>query len=295
MLRQWKDKLKARFPFLSRLRRFLQVRWFYLRMRLDGNRYARTVAEALPVEVFSAGTLLLNENSGHDMVYQRNKVDNLKLAAATVNGVVIRPGETFSFWQLVRHADDREPYKEGLCLVNGEIVPVKGGGLCQLSNLLFWLFLHTPLTIQERHPHAVESFPLPPSDIPDGTDATVNEGWLDLKVRNDTPDAYQVVLWFDAEHLNGAVRAGREADIRYEITARNLAYVRENGRIYQTLDLYRQSFDRQTGEPLSDTRLYHNRCRIGYDLPPGTPVQDSDPDTPSSNRKAETVHGTTIS
>lgn len=92
MLRQLKDKLKAWFPFLAPLRRFLQVKWFYLRMRLDGNRYARGTAAPLPEEVFSAGTLLLNENSGHDMAYQRNKVDNLKLAAATVDGIVIRPG-----------------------------------------------------------------------------------------------------------------------------------------------------------------------------------------------------------
>ena len=224
MLRQLKNKLKTWFPFLSSLRRFLQVKWFYLRMRLDGNRYARQTAEPLPAEVFTAGTLLLNENSGHDMIYQRNKVDNLKLAAATVDGIVIRPGEVFSFWQLVRHADDKEPYKEGLCLVNGEIVPVEGGGLCQLSNLLFWLFLHTPLTILERHAHAVESFPLPPSDIPDGTDATVNEGWLDLKVRNDTPATYQIVLWFDDDNLNGAVRADREEAVRYEIVGRDLRH-----------------------------------------------------------------------
>ena len=277
-----KDKLKAWFPFLAPLRRFLQVKWFYLRMRLDGNRYARGTAAPLPEEVFSAGTLLLNENSGHDMAYQRNKVDNLKLAAATVDGIVIRPGETFSFWQLVRHAD-----KEGLCLINGEIVPVEGGGLCQLSNLLFWLFLHTPLTIVERHAHAVESFPLPPSDIPDGTDATVNEGWLDLKVRNDTPATYQIVLWFDDDNLNGAVRADREEGTRYEIVGEHLVYTRENGKLYQSCDIRRQGYDPRTGEMVSDALLYHNRCRIGYDLPPGIPVEDLDTDNTASDRKAD--------
>ena len=288
MLRQLKDKLKAWFPFLAPLRRFLQVKWFYLRMRLDGNRYARGTAAPLPEEVFSAGTLLLNENSGHDMAYQRNKVDNLRLAAATVDGIVIRPGETFSFWQLVRHADDKEPYKEGLCLINGEIVPVEGGGLCQLSNLLFWLFLHTPLTIVERHAHAVESFPLPPSDIPDGTDATVNEGWLDLKVRNDTPATYQIVLWFDDDNLNGAVRADREEGTRYEIVGEHLVYTRENGKLYQSCDIRRQGYDLRTGEMVSDTLLYHNRCQIGYDLPPGIPVEDLDTDNTASDRKADT-------
>lgn len=77
---------------------------------------------------------------------------------------MIAPGETFSFWLAVRYADRHTPYKEGLAMVNGELVPQKGGGLCQLSNLLFWLFLNSPLTLVERHGHAVKDFPEPPSD-----------------------------------------------------------------------------------------------------------------------------------
>ena len=46
--------------------------------------------------------------------------------------------------------------------------------------------LHTPLTLTERHGHQVKDFPEPPSDAPLGVDATVAEGWLDLRVRNDT-------------------------------------------------------------------------------------------------------------
>ena len=98
-------------------------------------------------QVFETSSLMLNENSGFDMKYQINKVHNLKLAAKTINKVIIEPKETFSFWQLVRWADQHEKYKDGLNLVNGKIVGSYGGGLCQLSNMLFWLFLHTPLTI----------------------------------------------------------------------------------------------------------------------------------------------------
>lgn len=129
-------------------------------MKFDGNRYAKKTSEKLlPNTVFETSSLMLNENSGFDMKYQINKVHNLKLAAKTINKVIIEPKETFSFWQLVRWADQHEKYKDGLNLVNGKIVGSYGGGLCQLSNMLFWLFLHTPLTIVERHGHAVESFP----------------------------------------------------------------------------------------------------------------------------------------
>lgn len=110
-------------------------------MKFDGNRYAKKTSEKLlPNTVFETSSLMLNENSGFDMKYQINKVHNLKLAAKTINKVIIEPKETFSFWQLVRWADRHEKYKDGLNLVNGKIVGSYGGGLCQLSNMLFWLF-----------------------------------------------------------------------------------------------------------------------------------------------------------
>ena len=100
---------------------------------------------------------MLNPATGADMTYQQNKVHNLKLAARMLNGVVIRPGETFSFWQLVRHADREEPYRDALTLRDGAIVPEYGGGLCQHSNLLYWMFLHSPLSMVERHAHGIKA------------------------------------------------------------------------------------------------------------------------------------------
>lgn len=124
----------------------------------------------MPNIVFETASLMLNEKSGFDMKYQTGKVHNLKLAAKTIDKVVIAPNEVFSFWQLVRRADRQEKYKEGLNLVDGKIIGSYGGGLCQLSNMLFWLFLHTPMTVIERHGHAVEWFPPTTEDLPCGTD-----------------------------------------------------------------------------------------------------------------------------
>lgn len=87
-------------------------------MLIDGNKYAKNKSEALlPNTVFETSSLMLNENSGFDMKYQINKVHNLKLAARTINKVIIEPNETFSFWQLIRWADHHEKYKDGLNLV----------------------------------------------------------------------------------------------------------------------------------------------------------------------------------
>lgn len=88
-------------------------------MYFDRNRYAKIKApELLPFRIYEAKSKLLNENTGFDMKYQENKVFNLRLAAEPVNGILIRPGETFSFWQRVRYAEKNARYKDGLCVVN---------------------------------------------------------------------------------------------------------------------------------------------------------------------------------
>ena len=155
-----RKRLTERFPFLLPLRRWQRKRCFYLKMYFDGCRYA-AVRTKTPLEytLFRANVAMRNERSGFPMEYQQNKVHNLRLAAEAMNGVVLHPSETFSFWRLARRADRHTPYKDGLVLVNGSVRPAYGGGLCMLSDLLYWCFLHTPLTVTERHGHAVEQPP----------------------------------------------------------------------------------------------------------------------------------------
>lgn len=180
-----RKRLTERFPFLLPLRRWQRKRCFYLKMYFDGCRYA-AVRTKTPLEytLFRANVAMRNERSGFPMEYQQNKVHNLRLAAEAMNGVVLHPSETFSFWRLARRADRHTPYKDGLVLVNGSVRPAYGGGLCMLSDLLYWCFLHTPLTVTERHGHAVEQFPAAEAErFPRGADATVSEGWCDLRAQ----------------------------------------------------------------------------------------------------------------
>ena len=172
-----RKRLTERFPFLLPLRRWQRKRCFYLKMYFDGCRYA-AVRTKTPLEytLFRANVAMRNERSGFPMEYQQNKVHNLRLAAEAMNGVVLHPSEMFSFWRLARRADRHTPYKDGLVLVNGSVRPAYGGGLCMLSDLLYWCFLHTPLTVTERHGHAVEQFPAAEAErFPRGADATVSE------------------------------------------------------------------------------------------------------------------------
>ena len=75
---------------------------------------------ALPVRVKQHGSLLLRELGRDEMALQHNKVTNLRLASARVDGVLIRPGETFSFNKVVGNCTRRKGYVDGMRLSNGE-------------------------------------------------------------------------------------------------------------------------------------------------------------------------------
>lgn len=269
-----RKRLTQVFPFLLPLRKWQRKKLFYLKMRLDGSRYAKKTTEnLLPNTVFETSSLMLNENSGFDMKYQINKVHNLKLAAKTINKVLIEPNDTFSFWQLVRWADRYEKYKDGLNLVNGKIVGSYGGGLCQLSNMLFWLFLHTPLTIVERHGHAALSFPSTTDDLPCGTDATINEGWLDLKVCNETDNTFQIVISFDDNFMYGRILSQNPVNIDYSVFNSSVSYIKRNEKIYQIASVCRSETDKKTCRQ-TEKNLYVNQCEIAYELPDSITIEE---------------------
>lgn len=256
------------FPWLRPLRAKQRCLCFYTKMHFDGNNYAKQQnKECLPYLCYETKSILINENTGFDRVYQENKVFNLKLVAKTMDKLVIKPGETFSFWKLARYAEKNEKYKDGLCSVDGEIVARPGGGLCQMSNLLFWVFLHTPLSIVERHPHAVREFPYQDEEIPEGTDATVSEGWLDLKVRNDTMRQYQLAFDFDEENLYLGIYCDEPVGHQYDIYAKDISYFQQNKKVYQEAIICRKKINLAKEKEEPEQKLYVNRTQISYALP----------------------------
>ena len=265
--------ITEKFPFLLPLRVAQRKAFFYAGMRFDGRKYARILDnKPLGHKMFSSKGKLYNPNTGFDMVYQENKVFNLKLVARKVNGLLIKPGETFSFWQAVRHADKYVSYKDGLVVKNGKLCVSGGGGLCQISNLLFWVFLHSPLSIVERHTHRVKDFPTLRGAEPEGVDATISEGWLDLKVKNETDMTFQLRIAFDDENIIGGIFTDKPPQFAYEIDGRDMFYFRKNNLIYEKISIYRQAIALGTEEISSEELLYENISRIGYRLPAGTPI-----------------------
>lgn len=261
-----KKRFTERFPFLLPLRKFQRKVFFYLRMKFDSNTYAKkNLNNIFDYEVFTAKSKMINPDTGFNIEYQTNKVHNLKLVAKTMDKIVIEPNEVFSFWILAKNAKKFGEYKDGLVVVNDETITQKGGGLCQISNLLFWTFLHTPLEIIERHPHSAEV--LPPQDgIPPGVDATIAEGWKDIKVKNTTDARYQIKYEFDDEAIYISIFCDQKLDVVHDIQSKNVKYVKEQNGIYRYNDIYRLSKIPDNDEIIHKELILKNKTEIKYEI-----------------------------
>ena len=152
---------------------------------------------------------------------QVNKVTNLTLAVKKLDGILLRPGEIFSFWYLVGNTTKRKGYKKGMILRNGKFEADWGGGLCQLSNLIFWMTIHTPLTVTERYRHGYDVFPDANRTQPFASGATCAYPHIDLMIRNDTNDTYQLRLNVGKRDLEGEWRVDKEPELTFKIIERN--------------------------------------------------------------------------
>lgn len=221
-------------------------------------------AEYLPIVQASHRTPLMRHLKGDEMEWQRNKVVNLRLAVKRLNGIVLHPGETLSYWRLIGKPSKRKGYREGMVLFLGQIGGDIGGGLCQLSNLIFWMTLHTPLTVVERYRHSHDVFPDSNRTQPFGSGATCAYPHRDLMIRNDTEQDFQLCLRVGETHLEGEWRAMTTPQVKYQIVEKDAridqsswgGYIRHNA-------LYRQMQDME-GKLVAEQFLFENDAIMMY-------------------------------
>ncbi len=113
-----------------------------------------------------------------------NKVKNITTGFEEIKKVVIYPGELFSFWNIVGEPTSEKGYKKGRNIVSGELVESYGGGLCQLSGIIYHLSIMVGLEIVERYNHTVDIYTKETRFTPLGSDATVVYGYKDLRISN---------------------------------------------------------------------------------------------------------------
>lgn len=116
---------------------------------------------------------------------------NIKIATKSASNVLIRPGEVYSVNETIGPRLAKHGYKDAKVIINNELVPGIGGGVCQVSSTLYNAVLLSNLKIIERQNHT-----LPSSYVELGRDATISGDYIDFKFMNNTD--YPIYVYGEA-------------------------------------------------------------------------------------------------
>jgi len=268
--RRWSERVPALYP--------VAVRYHRARKRVEWMRtstaYARERQPAdLPVRVKRHKSLLLRQLGETEMWMQHNKVTNLRLACGQVDGLIIRPGETFSFNQVVGNATRRKGYLKGMRLSNGQARPGIGGGICQLANLLHWMVLHSPLTVTQRSTHSFDPFPDNGRVLPWGVGCSIVYNYVDLQFRNDTDQTFQLRVGVGERYLEGEILSDVPAATSYRVFAQGERFLRAGTDYFRRNEIWRTVIDRRTGRTTAEELVRENVALVKY-VPTGVTVYD---------------------
>jgi vancomycin resistance protein VanW len=152
------------------------------------SRFARKRAEKLSFDYSLSTSQEVKKNETYE-----SKIFNFTLASKKVNEVIVYPNEIFSFWKVIGNPNSQ--FQKGRTIQNGEIVEDVGGGLCQVSGIVYYMSLVAGLEVIERYNHSTDIYNDETRFCPLGTDATIVYGYKDLRVRNN----YSFPLKFEIE------------------------------------------------------------------------------------------------
>ena len=126
---------------------------------------------------------LIGEGTSNFKGSPKNRIHNIKTAIERFNGILIKPGEEFSFVKILGEVDADHGYLPELVIKNGTTEPEFGGGICQVSTTTFRAAIYSGLKITARRNHA---YPVSYYN-PQGMDSTVYIPSPDLRFINNTP------------------------------------------------------------------------------------------------------------
>ncbi|MBR5371369.1 MAG: VanW family protein [Oscillospiraceae bacterium] len=216
--------------------------------------------------IFSHDSMIRRKLGNVNMQLQDNKAVNLGIAAKKIDHILIRPGETFSLWGLVGRVSKRKGYLEGLTIEGNQPSSGIGGGMCQMSNLIHWMILHSDLDITEHHHHdRFDLFPDFNRKVPFGTGTSISYNYLDYRFKNNTDRLYQLIIYTTDEYLCGELRSNKPQQYEYRIVAENEYFSREGGEVYRNGEVYREKIDTANGTCIEKVLIRRNHAKTCYD------------------------------
>ncbi len=266
-------------------------------------------AEQLDKELY--GDVLGEYKTPHTADKDRN--ENLRLACQAIDGLIILPGQTFSYNEALGERTEEKGYKPAASYVNGLTVDTVGGGICQVSSTLYYVCLLSDMEIVVRSPHGYVS-----SYIPKGMDAAVSWKYQDFKFKNPLSTPIRIEAWVDGGYVFVRIHGKETRDYYVEMVYKELSsepydtvykeYAPDNAEGYTngqiiitpytgcSVKTYKRLIDRETGKLIK--RVYETQttyqkrdkviCLIVEPTPPEVTPEPVPPETSSPENSTQT-------
>lgn len=220
----------------------------------------------LPNVVSSQRSKVIKVGPGIDPVLQENKAVNIRLACQKLDGLVVHPGETFSFWRTVGNVTEKKGYKDGRVIEKNQIIPGMGGGLCNLGNTVNLLVLHSPLTVTEFHKHSDALA----CDIghrqPLSAGTSIYYNYVDYRFKNTTDQDVQLHLWVEDGDLCGELRSAHAFPWTYELVEEDHHFRREGDKVFRVSKIYKVTHDAATDAVVDRLLIWDNHSEVMFPI-----------------------------
>lgn len=147
-----------------------------------------------------------------------NRKSNVKLSASVCDGIILLPGEVFSYNNTTGSRTADKGYLPAPSYVGGKSTDEVGGGICQTSSTIYYAALNSNLKIVERHNHMFAV-----GYVPDGMDATVWYGASDFRFENDTDYPIKIVTSYKNSRLTVQIYGTKTDDLYVKMTNKELS------------------------------------------------------------------------
>lgn len=252
----------------------------HLKNFFSKEKFAKNIenGKKLPNIVSSHSCNLIKKGKGIDPILQENKATNIMLACNKINGIVIHPGEVFSFWKTVGKATKKKGYKDGRVIIKNKLKPGTGGGLCNLGNTINWLVLHSSLEITEFHKHSDALAPDEGKRVPLSAGTSVSYNYIDYRFKNNSNQDIQLFVWCEDGKLMGELRSETEIPLSYELVEEDHHFQKEGDKYYRVSKIYRNTIEKSTGNILNRELIWDNHSLVmyDYDLIPKELIREED-------------------
>lgn len=266
-MRRKKNKLFCEIsPACYTISLYKEIAKRHIKNLLSKEKFAKTKKrEKLPNVVSEYQSKMIKRAPGVNLTQQLNKAVNIRLAGGKINGIIVHPGEVFSFWKIVGKTSRRKGYKEGRVIEHDKLIAGIGGGLCNLGNAIHLLIIHSPLEVTEFHKHSDALAPDEGKRVPFSAGTSICYNHIDYRFKNTTDQDVQLLVWCEGEILHAELRSERAFAHSYKIVEEDHHFKKEGKKYYRKSKIYREITDRESGEFIRKELILDNHSEVMFD------------------------------